>query len=228
MERFRVLITDLTNYGNLHCVAGWDIDRKKMVRPEPHAGGFWEQTYCGAGKPFAPGNIVTFEAAPPNPKTALPHLNEDMVVAAKTIKLEKTLSRISFSTDLAKISALNREKAFAPPVEFANGKAFVRTGTNHTSLVGLAIPSGEVSFTTEKFGDKPPKPRCLIAVPNKAPLNLSIAATDLRDIFKKQGDSGLTQLFAGKHDLHIRLGLARGWGAYPDRCYMQVNGIYRL
>ena len=148
MEKFRLLITDLTDYGTLRCVAGWDIDRQKMVRPEPHSGGFWEQTMCGPGKPFFPSNIVVLEASPPVPKTDLPHLNEDMVVKG-SVKLEQTLSRDKFIDALRQVSAVGRATAFGAPVEIANDKAFVRTGTNHPSLRGLMIRGDEVSFRTK-------------------------------------------------------------------------------
>ncbi len=227
MEQFRLLITDLTDYGTLRCVAGWDLDRQKMVRPEPHPGGFWEQTLCGEGKPFAPGHIVILEASPPQPKTELPHLNEDKVVKG-AIKLDKTLSRDKFLEMLRNVAAVSRATSFAAPVEISNSKAFVRTGTDHPSLKGLLIKGNEVSFVEEKYGDKPARARALIDIPHKAPVNLSIAATDLREVFRKQNVAGLSKLFRGKDDLHVRLGLARGFGAFPDRCYMQINGIYRL
>lgn len=27
-------------------------------------------------------------------------------------------------------------------------------------------------------------------------------------------------------DTYLRIGLARGWGQYPDRCYLQITGVY--
>ncbi len=29
-----------------------------------------------------------------------------------------------------------------------------------------------------------------------------------------------------KRDVFLRIGLARGWKEYPDRCYLQITGIY--
>jgi hypothetical protein len=120
MAKYRLLITDLTEYGELRCVAGWDLDRNKMIRPEPYAGGFWHQSYCGAGRVFTPGNIVTFDANLPEPKTDLPHLNEDRVVQIKTIAIERTLSRNEFMNHLDKIETVGREEAFAAPVPRSN------------------------------------------------------------------------------------------------------------
>lgn len=32
--------------------------------------------------------------------------------------------------------------------------------------------------------------------------------------------------FLGERDVYLRIGLARGWERYPDRCYIQVTGVY--
>ena len=209
MEKFRLLITDLTEYGTLRCVAGWDQDRQKIVRPEPHPLGFWEGTACGNGRPFAPGNIiVTFDAVVPNPKTELPHLNEDRVVRGP-IKLEQSLSREKFLEAIRKIPTIDSAAAFNSPVKVENSKAYVpREGTDHPSLRGLLTKGKTISFVAEKYGDKPARARCLIDVPNERSIDLSIAAADLREIFRKQGIDRLKKLFAEKDDLHIRLGLS--------------------
>lgn len=227
MQKFRLLITDLTNYGTLRCVAGWDLDRNAMVRPEPSPAGFWQQTACGRGKPFAPGNIVALEAALPSPRTDLPHLNEDRVVKS-AIALERTLAGDEFVAALKATNVVDRKSAFAAPVKIENGKAYVERGTNHPSLRGLQLNSDHLSFISEHFGDKPEKLRVLIQLPNSATLNLSVAANDLRNAFQRAGLKGIKGLFAGSRNLHVRLGLARGFGQFPDRCYMQVNGIYAL
>jgi hypothetical protein len=32
---------------DLRCVAGWDVNRKIMIRPEPRPAAFWPASYCG-------------------------------------------------------------------------------------------------------------------------------------------------------------------------------------
>jgi len=172
MAKFRLLITDLTEYGQLRCIAGWDLERGKMIRPEPHPGGFWQATLCGPGKPFAPGNIVSFEGAAPVPKTEYPHLNEDIVVQGAA-SLDKVLSADKFIEALRQVETVDRSVAFAAPVEIDNAKAFIRTGTKCPSLRGLKIKGDAVLFIEEKYGDKPPKARCLISIPQKASINLA-------------------------------------------------------
>jgi hypothetical protein len=29
-----------------------------------------------------------------------------------------------------------------------------------------------------------------------------------------------------KHQVYLRIGLARGWSQHPDRCYLQITGVY--
>jgi hypothetical protein len=29
-----------------------------------------------------------------------------------------------------------------------------------------------------------------------------------------------------KNTIYLRIGLSRGWQKYPDRCYLQVNGVF--
>ncbi len=228
MPRFRVLITDLTDYGSsLRCVAGWDLDNGQMIRPEPRPAAFWDEKFCGPGRVFNPGNIVVFNAEQPIPLTDLPHLNEDKVVQGD-IAIEQTLSRAEFVSALKGVGSVTAEQAFAAPVQFVNSKGFVRTGTNHPSLRGVLLKSTDVTFSTEKFGNAPAKARCMIRVARLTYVNLSIAGHELREVFRGSGKDGLARLFAGNCNLHLRLGLARGWGDYPDRCYMQVNGLYRL
>ncbi len=227
MTDFRILVTDLTEYGELRCVAGWDIDAKRMIRPEPAPAAFWPQADCGLGKTFNPGNIVVFKAALPNPPTQLPHFNEDRIVKG-AVTLEKQLSRNDFTEALRKLPTVGSAMAFALPVQSQNTKAYVPTGTDHPSLRGLLIKKRDITFTTEKYGDGPAKIRCVISMPKGPSINLSIAACNLRETFRKGGRDGVKNLFQAHDTLHIRLGLARGFGNYPDRCYMQVNGIFGI
>lgn len=30
----------------------------------------------------------------------------------------------------------------------------------------------------------------------------------------------------GRGSIYLRIGLARGWVKHPDRCYLQITGVY--
>ena len=75
MAAYEILVTDVTNYGTLYCVAGTTIDGR-MIRPEPHTAKannevsrFWTDAAAGPGKFFSVGNIVSFEAEDPMLRT---------------------------------------------------------------------------------------------------------------------------------------------------------------
>jgi hypothetical protein len=83
---YELIITDVTCYGNLYCVAGWDLRNGGMIRPEPpgansaaEASRFWEGQYVGVGKLFAVGNVVRFEATAPPREFPYPHATEDRI-----------------------------------------------------------------------------------------------------------------------------------------------------
>ena len=75
---YRIVVTEVTLYGRLRCVAGFDLDRGVMIRPEPEPAGFWEAKVCGPNTTFHPGHVVEFRGE--RPQTALPHNTEDIVV----------------------------------------------------------------------------------------------------------------------------------------------------
>jgi hypothetical protein len=225
VAEYRLLITDLTDFGALRCVAGWDIDRARMIRPEPRPAAFWPSELTGANQPFFPGNIVRFSADPPNPPTDLPHLNEDRVVEGGIV-LERRLSSPEFTNALNLIGAIPEVVVFGPPAQFSNNKAFIETNTNHPSLVGTEVAVDAIRFFEENFRGKR-RPRCRLLMPDKM-VNLSIASNQVRELFYAQGIAAVEASFANVARLHLRVGLARGFGEYPNRCYMQINGIYKL
>jgi hypothetical protein len=225
MEDYRLMITDVTEYGDLRCVAGWDLDRKQMVRPEPQPASFWPSKETGPNRPFFPGKIVKFAASKPTPPTSYPHLNEDRVVQG-TVALEQILAPEEFSAALREIQTPTTNTLFGAPVEFSNSKAYISKGTNHPSLQGLRVDRKTIRFFEDDFGGKR-RPRCRLTTPNRT-VNLSIAATDIRQLFRSEGIAAVARHFNNVDEVHIRMGLARGFGQFPNRCYMQVNGIYGL
>lgn len=225
MPRYRLLITDLTDYGDLRCVAGWDLDRGKMIRPEPRPGAFWQGAATGAGQAFFPGQVVRFDADVPNPPTEYPHRTEDHVVQGDVHLIER-LAGEDFRNHLENI-ADDAAAVLGSPVEIANGKAYVPLGTNHRSLVGINVARTELTFWEDQYGEEPPKLRGLLAT-QALSLNLSITSSDLRDRYRTGGLASVSEHFADGERLHVRLGLARAFEAQPNRCYMQINGIYIL
>src|SRR2546430_1970731 len=83
MAAYHLLITEVTNFGKLRCVAGWDLDREKMIRPEPHPTGFWQADKIAPAGKFEVGKTASFIGTKPNPATGYPHMTEDRVVTSE-------------------------------------------------------------------------------------------------------------------------------------------------
>jgi hypothetical protein len=87
MATYQIVVTDVTCYGSLYCVAGWDLHADCMIRPEPpranmasEASKFWDGRFAGPGQFFSVGNVVRFDAAPPPANFLFPHATEDRIV----------------------------------------------------------------------------------------------------------------------------------------------------
>jgi hypothetical protein len=87
-----ILITDLTEMGGgNHCVAGWDIVAKRMVRPLPN-GSNWPTSLI-AQHGIVTGKILRVDPSG-KPNGSFPHLTQDTPIDLASIK---ALNRV-FST----------------------------------------------------------------------------------------------------------------------------------
>jgi len=97
MLSYEIVVTDVTCYGNLYCVAGWDPGRGHMVRPEPpganaaEASKFWDEERAGVGRIFSAGNVVRFAAMPPPSNFPFPHATEDRILVKESIKFVREI-----------------------------------------------------------------------------------------------------------------------------------------
>jgi hypothetical protein len=63
---------------------------------------------------------------------------------------------------------------------------------------------------------------------------LAVVALDFRNRLDAMRDGGLPVERIGpsiltnlrNQTVYLRIGLARGWEKYPDRCYLQITGVY--
>jgi hypothetical protein len=115
---------------------------------------------------------------------------------------------------------------FGENLLFDGGKAYVPPGSDCGSLSGLAIDVDQLRLVDQIYKEDH-KLRAELLVDGHR-LNLSIGAKDFRQAFDKQGLAGAAALLPKHGRLHVRLGLARAWDGSPDRCYLQVNGLYAL
>lgn len=222
---YRVVVTDVTDFGaSLHCVAGWDLNSGRMVRPEPGPAAFWPKAYVGSTATFWPLHEVSFEADPPNPVTAFPHRTEDLVVRLGTLTRVRILPAAEFS-QIALQNSFRSIRAIYGDALSAGAKPYVTPGTQCSSLGGITLPVGAVNFYIDQFQDKPPKLRALVN-DGVANYDLSVTNSELRALHRAGGMSAVRAMFANATRVHLRIGLAR---EFPQgRCHAQINGAFAV
>jgi len=220
--KHRLLINEVTTYGKLRCVAGYNFATGGMIRPEPSPGGFWPSYLTGQATALYPGNVMDFEGTIPD--TEFPHRREDRVVNVGPTIVSR-LTTADFASNLAAIGSTLSKNTFDHFRVSSSGTAYVEAGTDCGSLFGVQLPKGSISLE-EVQTDRGPRLRCSFEL-HGSDLCLSVAATDIRNLHER---SGLAAVRNGLNNqtVHLRIGLARGWGDFPNRCYMQVNGIYPI
>jgi hypothetical protein len=233
MGEFCILITDLTTYGSLFCVAGWDINRNVMIRPEPPAANahkektkFWNAHFVGDGKVFQIGNLVQFKAKDAPADFAFPHATEDKIIAdLQTLKICNHLTDAELLKTVKGSVSKDVRSAFNGNLHVPiSGKAYVDAGQKSPSLGAVELNARKIQFISWSYEDEPPKLRCRFKC-NSEPYNLSVTAESCRVAFQEHGVVELNKKAANCRKIHVRLGLARAFGD-PPRCYLQVNGVY--
>lgn len=223
MVAYQLLITEVTNFGDLRCVAGWDLDREKMIRPEPHPAGFWNADRIAPAGVFEVGKTVSFVGSKPNPATDYPHLTEDRVVTSEI--------KAGPGVDAAQRKKILKEAAFDSLDEIFDGnlvvdglKAYVLVGAKCRSLGGLIVPAkGTVIESYHNYEGRErlrvrfrDSKTCLAPNMTSTKAYAEHAAGRLDEVNAK---------IATTDNLILRIGLARGFPAFPNRCYLQVNGL---
>ena len=236
MPNYELIITDVTRDGDLFCVAGWDLNNGGMIRPEPptanavaEASRFWTDQHAGAGKFFAVGNRVRFDAAIPPANFPFPHATEDRVVIAgnnSAVLGQMTVAQIAQAVAAGVSGSI--DQAFGGHLQRAySGKAHVVAGIQTGSLDAILIQPGSISF----YEDNPsPGKRRLRALIDQAGVeyDFSVPADAARSRFLAGGVAALEADAAASQSIHVRLGLCRPFAAMPNSCYAQVNGLYFL
>jgi hypothetical protein len=221
MPSFRLLVTEVTDYGSsLRCVAGWDVDRNEMIRPEPAAGAFWPASYIGPNGWFEVGALVQFEGYHPVPPTSFPHRTEDRVVVGVVQRLDTPTAEQRARWLAASVSP-NLAAIFGGHIQVANSRGYVPLHTQCASLGAIEIRPNQLVISEDGDGRRL---RCQLSHGMFGILP-TITCSRIRRMYHQLGLPAVLQSFAGANRLHLRIGLARAFDAHPDRCYIQVNGI---
>jgi hypothetical protein len=236
MPTYELVITDVTQYGALFCVAGWDLLNGGMIRPEPptmnataEASRFWTNQHAGPGKFFAVGNIVRFDANAAPAHSPFPHATEDrLYVGGSKCAMLGQMTPHQLAQSVAPGVSASIAQTFGGHLQRArSSKAHVAAGEQTRSLDAIEIPPAAITFY--EASPKPGK-RQLRAVIAHGGLNydLSVPADAAKTRFLTGGITGLRADVQPSQRIHVRLGLCRPSTEMPDSCYAQVNGLYCL
>ncbi len=220
---YEIIVTEVTLYGRLRCVAGYDRTSGEMVRPEPGPGEFWPAYVCGENTTFHPGHIVRFRGH--KPETPFPHRTEDVVVDGKPFRAG-VLPTVGFHDALRQAAQLTPRKVYGNHLIFDGQKAFVPAGAPCGSLAAQAVDATSLRLIDDEYHDHH-KLRARLIVEGHA-LELPVAAKDLKQAFLKDGVEAARALLPDAGAVQVRLGLARPFDEKPDRCYLQINGLHAL
>lgn len=223
MAAYSLLVTDVTDYGSLRCVAGWDVHRHKMIRPEPYPGGFWGADRINT-KEFCRGAIVEFDAVEPRPPTSYPHLTEDRVVTGAITAASK-LQKKDLWELLDASKSTNLDDLFSNNLIYDGLKGFVPKDSACSSLGGIEI--GSDCASVEDYVNYGGKKRLRLRFEhNGRMLAPNLTSSRSHEIYQQGGLSELNNRLKKADRVHLRIGLARAFGAQPNKCYLQINGFY--
>lgn len=229
-----VIITDVTTYGDLYCVAGWDVDAQVMVRPEPptakaavEASRFWSADWAGPGKYFSVGNVVQFEAVAPPNDFPFPHATEDCIfvkaIGNGPIRTLTTTELVASVGTSAGVKAVFGGGLIQAP----SGKAYVNKDFRGPSLGAITTATENLRVFENSYDPAKPKLRALLTE-GLVTYDVGVTAHAAR---KRWIDANLDALqadIAAAEEVHIRLGLSRPFPERPSECYVQINGLFLL
>ncbi len=218
-----LLITEVTDiHRGLYCVAGWDQAGARMVRPLPD-GVYWpralRETNC-----VDPGATIAVVPNRIRLRGDYPHRTEDLPIDLAPIE-NLPAAPVHWLGSDAPPSAATLTEAFEGNLRRTGlwrghrRGAHVPTGARTCSLHGLRVPSHHLSFIEQ--GDRL---RALLQ-DAEARYTLPVTSRSLCETWREEGIAAVRRCLPAGTDLHVRLGLARGFGEQRDRCYVMLNGV---
>jgi len=216
--------------GDHICVAGYLRDGT-CIRPLFQWGRLTESWVWQKGnvviRPFTEVELDLLQHVPDPPHS------EDWWVDPTYYRLVRILKPDQRVTLLQKIEDTNVQGIFGAPIQQESGW-FIQAGQGTRSLGTIKVATLErVAYTCRPDGRWDYR----IAFTDGARTQYRLAVTDLafrcyldhlRQHEAVPPDKAAEHLTAYLREstLYLRIGLARGWEKYPDRCHLQITGVY--
>jgi len=230
--RTPLVITDLTRmHGQRVCIAGYD-PTGHCVRPvQPSPGiledSLWDRQQQPLIFPFA---IVEFDLQARTPQP--PH-TEDQHYDPTSLRLLGTLHENARRGYLTHLAFPGIQAIYETPILTGPGY-YVMDGQGPRSL-GTIRPGQVICATYQLKADGSSQARIHFLDEMREEFTLTITDLTWRyfvDYQRNANDCTVAQLaqqmttLLQTRQVYLRIGLARGWSEYPDRCYLQVTGIF--
>ncbi len=230
----QIAITDLTRMQEPKvCIAGYTRDGRCIRPVVPYRGipeWFLRKDDCLIVRPFAVVELDLLRHTPQAPHT------EDWEVDRFHRKLIKPQIPDEKKQRLLERTACNSVAEIFGAEIYDDLGFYVKAGEGERSLGTIRPVEITALVYKPKSGDKWDY---RIVFKDQSARIFRLAITDLA--YRHYLDYGRVQLsyplgdfipqlarFFNQHTTFLRIGLARAWEKFPDRCYLQVTGIYTL
>lgn len=214
-------------YRGMVCIAGYD-QTHRCIRPTLPPPGISEKTLIQAGQPVIfPFALVEFDLLQPDPNP--PHTEDYRYTPGSPHFIQKVENRKSVLhwSLFDSVSAV-----FEQPIHDDFG--FYVMDCQGTRSLGTLHPRKIIKVTYEQEINGPWDYRLMFYDNEDKFYRLKITdltwqyyCDSLRAENREPGQiAGELSSKLKATDVYLRVGLARGWKKFPDRCYLQINGIY--
>ncbi len=226
----QLVITDVTRMqeGRV-CIAGYDKDLK-CVRPVLPPPGIHESMLYSRAEPIVfPFAVAEFDLLQPTPHP--PH-TEDIRYDPTSVRFIKRLEESRRRNALVKTLFPDVQALFDVPIHSDVGH-YVMDGSGPRSL-GTVQPLRIIKTIYEQSPEGKWKYRIGFVDGDETTYWLTVTDLVWRYYCDDQCRPGrapqvisseMTSMLKSS-EVYLRIGLARGWKEYPDRCFIQLTGVY--
>ncbi len=223
-------LTDVTRmHDERICIAGVDADGR-CIRPVVDGSNLWEDFLTSirgcAIRAFSVVRLEMGEARPDPPHT------EDWVFNPFATRYVKQLSRSEALALLRSVSDPDVASIFGAPITTDLG-SYLHRGEGVRSLGTVRARR----VVADRLDMKPDgRARLRLRFCDAASAEYTLSVTDLafmrwtEGVLERSGDVPSAIAAVDRTldvpEVHLRIGLSRNWEKHPDRCYLQITGVY--
>jgi hypothetical protein len=236
-RRRQMIVTDITRMdGERICIGGY-LEDGTAVRPVAGRIGPNEQWLRSArNAPVTPFSILELQVNRAPKRLNAPH-TEDRTIPLQGHRVLRLLSDSEQQALLERSASPSVREIFGAEVHAdpaGHWGRYVRSGEGERSLgtirVDRVLAVGYHHYPDRGRWDY----RLRFRDASQEEFQLAVVDLDFRSRLDALRDSGLptdraateTLTALQRQEVYLRIGLARGWDRHPDRCYLQITGVY--